>query len=90
MRGDRDGPRGTSRRGVLRLLALVPAALAGCATAGAGAGKQGASSGGAPPRAPAAPPTSAATVAAVRSFRVPAETEPAAVFRATPGPGEPR
>jgi hypothetical protein len=85
----RDGAEqgGTSRRGVLRLLALAPAALAGCATVGAEAGRSVAP---AAPRGVAPPPVSAASIGTIRSFRLPAETEPAAVFRAAASrPGEP-
>ena len=86
----RDGAEqgGTSRRGVLRLLALAPAALAGCAATVAEAGRTGGPAGA--PRGVAPPPVSAASVGTVRSYRLPAETEPAAVFRAAASrPGEP-
>ncbi len=79
------------RRGMLKALALAPAAVAGCAApraertapgadarAGAGAGASG-----------AAP--SGAALAEVRAFRVPADVEPAFVFRAAAArPGEPQ
>ena len=71
---------GTTRRNVLRALALAPAALAGCAGARA-------------ERAPAPPPRTAgsAAVEAVRAFRLAPDAEPAAVFRAAAArPGEPR
>jgi hypothetical protein len=92
----RDGPSGTGlpRRGILRALALAPAALAACAgpsaeraVAAAGAGDAG------PPRptpgsAPSPPPRA---LAAVRAFELAADAEPAFSFRAAAArPGEPR
>jgi hypothetical protein len=92
MQDDGSRPGRTSRRGVLRLLALAPAALAGCATAGTkpSQGRE-AAAGAPPPRPAAAPAVSAAAVASIRSFPVPADTEPAQVFRAAGSrAGEPR
>lgn len=76
-------PGTTPRRAFLRLAALAPLA-AGCATLPAGPA--------APPRgrtdAPPAPDlTGDASLEAVRAFPLPAEAEPAAVFRAAPGRG---
>jgi hypothetical protein len=95
MREGSSGP-GLPRRGILRALALAPAALAGCAAgSAAGSAERGgvpAAVGGRaekPPAAPGAPVP--ATVAAVRALRLPADAEPAAVLRATAArPGEPR
>jgi hypothetical protein len=77
------------RRRVLKALALVPAAAAGCAgahaegaarTDGAAAQRRGDA------RSPAGP-----AVAAIRAHPVPAEAEPAFVFRAAAArPGDPR
>jgi hypothetical protein len=74
------------RRGFLGALALAPAALAGCAGGSSSAGARPAASGGA--RAGDVPAgavdgTRAAAVAAVRSFPLAADVEPAFVFRAT-------
>ncbi len=73
-------PGTTPRRAFLRLAALAPLA-AGCATLPGPA---------APPGPAAAPPPELAddaAVEAVRAFPLPAEVEPAAVFRVTPGHG---
>lgn len=75
------GPGRTPRRAFLRLAALAPLA-AGCATLPGGPA--------APPPAAAAPPPDPAgdaALEAVRAFPLPAEAEPAAVFRAAPGRG---
>ena len=89
----RDGPSGTGfpRRGILRALALAPAALAGCA----GPATERASASGDPAAAkssPApAPPPGGGPVAAVRAFQLAADAEPAFSFRAaTVRPGESR
>jgi hypothetical protein len=89
----RDGPSGTGfpRRGILRALALAPAALAGCA----GPAAERASAAGdpaAPKPSPAgAPPPGGGAVAVVRAFRLAADAEPAFSFRAAMArPGEPR
>jgi len=70
----RPAPGRTPRRDFLRLAALAPLA-AGCATLKVG-----------PARQPAAGPSPAAGAAdaleALRAFPLPAEAEPAAVFRA--------
>jgi hypothetical protein len=84
---------GLPRRGILRALALAPAALAGCAAATLERGGEPAAggSGAQAPAAPRAPAPAPAAVAALRGFRLPPEAEPAAVFRATGArPGDPR
>ena len=91
----RDGPSGTGfpRRGILRALALAPAALAGCA----GPAAERASAAGDPaapkqkPSPALTPPPGGGAVAAVRAFRLAADAEPAFSFRAaTARPGESR
>jgi hypothetical protein len=70
------------RRGVLKALALAPAAVAGCAAARAerpARAEEGRSLS-VPSRSAAAVP--GAAVAAIRAFPVPADAEPAFVFRA--------
>jgi hypothetical protein len=83
---------GLPRRGILRALALAPAALAGCAGATAERGGGPAAAGDRAAQPSTAPRGAApSAVAAVRDFRLPADAEPAAVFRATAArPGEPR
>jgi len=84
---DPAGPGGPTRRSVLRALALAPAALAGCASAGAGAAR---GAGGARERA-AVPAVSPEAVAAIRKVELPADAEPASLFRAAASrPGGPR
>ncbi len=92
----REGPPGRAavpRRGILRALALAPAALAGCAAGlaerappdGGGGSDPAAASGG----AAALPPPADPALAAVRGFRLAPDAEPAFVFRAaTSRPGE--
>jgi hypothetical protein len=94
MREPRDRA-GVPRRGVLRALALAPAALAGCA-AGRGERSAGTSApsedgGEAAPTQAAPRGAGAAAVEAVRAFRLAPDAEPADVFRAAAArPGEPR
>jgi hypothetical protein len=91
MRDDPAGPGDPTRRSVLRALALAPAALAGCAGAAAGAGAARPSASAVPPRPKAAPAVSAAAIAALRRLELPADAEPASIFRAAASrPGEPR
>jgi hypothetical protein len=82
------GP-GLPRRQLLRVLAVAPAALAGCAAGRAGptATPEGAAAPGQPSPAPLAP----GALATVRAFRLAADAEPAFVFRAAAArTGEPR
>lgn len=101
---ERPEPARLPRRRVLRALALAPAALAGCAAARPelaappapvtppgpqvepGASAAAPSSAAAPAAAPPPP-----ALAAIRAYRLPADAEPAFVFRAAAvRPGEPR
>lgn len=76
------------RRGILRALALLPAALAGCAAAKAERAPGPGLEPSAAPPARALPP---GAVAAVRGFQLSGEGEPALVFRAAAArPGDPR
>jgi hypothetical protein len=80
------------RRGVLRALALAPLAVAGCAAARAERA-EGAESQPDPPSGGAARKGGAPgqAVTAIRAHAVPAEAEPAFVFRAAASrPGDPR
>ena len=89
----RDGPSGTGfpRRGILRALALAPAALAGCAGPAAERASASGDPAAAKPSPPLAPPPSGGAVAAVRAFRLAADAEPAFSFRAAMvRPGESR
>jgi hypothetical protein len=74
----------------VKALAVSSAAAAGCAGARpelAGPGEAGAAPGGRPDPAP----SPGAAVAEVRAFKVPAEADPALVFRAPAArPGDPR
>jgi hypothetical protein len=91
MRERPDRPR-LPRRGVLRALALAPAALAGCAAGRAelaAPAPSAAEDGAAPPPQPARAATAGA-VAAIRAFRLPADAEPASIFRAAAARPEPR
>jgi hypothetical protein len=89
-----DSGSGLPRRGVLRALALAPVALAGCAAGRAGPAPAAPGAPGDPgpaPAAQAAPALPAGALAALRTFRLPADAEPAFVFRAVAArPGEPR
>jgi hypothetical protein len=79
---DEEQGRAVPRRGVLKALALAPAAVAGCAAARAerpARAEEGRSLS-VPSRSAAAEP--GAAVAAIRAFPVPADAEPAFVFRA--------
>ncbi len=69
------------RRGFLGTLALVPSALAACAGGSAASGGRTSTPGG-PAREGADAAEGSAAFAAVRSFPLPAEAEPAFVFRA--------
>ncbi len=71
-----------SRRGVLKALALAPAAIAGCAAARAERAAPSEEDGSLPVDAPGAAAAPGAAVAAIRAFPVPADAEPAFVFRA--------
>jgi hypothetical protein len=92
MRETESGP-GVPRRGVLRALALAPAALAACAAGRPAVVPESAAAGdtGAPASPPAAPGPSAGALAVLRGFHLPADAEPASIFRAAAArPGEPR
>ena len=80
MRDDPSGRAGVSRRGLLRALAVVPAALAGCTASRA----ERPAAAGAAPVLPAAPPAalSPGAPSAIRALALPADAEPAFVFRA--------
>jgi len=89
----RDGPSGTGfpRRGILRALALAPAALAGCAGPAAERASASGDPAAAKPSPAPAPPQAGGPVAAVRAFQLAADAEPAFSFRAaTARPGESR
>ncbi len=78
------------RRGFLGALALAPAALAGCATASGGAKGRSATSAQAGLAGRGDAPREPGALGPVRSFPLPRDAEPAAVFRAVAArPGEP-
>lgn len=80
MDDDRDA-RAVPRRRMLKALALAPATLAGCAAVGAAEPGPAAAPRARPAAAPGAPAHDA-ILRALRSFPVPADAEPAFVFRA--------
>ncbi len=87
MHGDRPRSPAIPRRGLLRALALAPAALAGCAAARVERPGPAAAA----PALAGTPAAGDAAVAAVRAVRLPADAEPAFTFRAVlTRPGEPR
>ncbi|HEX9308418.1 MAG TPA: hypothetical protein VF912_04115 [Anaeromyxobacter sp.] len=90
MHGDRPRHPAIPRRGLLRALALAPAALAGCAAARGQ--RPGPAAGSAPSAVDAGGPAAAdPAIAAVRAVRLSADAEPAFTFRAALArPGEPR
>jgi len=89
MPADRSSPGGRlARRRFLGALAVAPAALAGCASSGSA--RRGSAGPGQGAPATPHPPAPDAAIRAVRELALPAEAEPAFVFRAgTARPGEP-
>jgi hypothetical protein len=78
------------RRAVLKALALAPAAVAGCAAAGAERPAADVDGTPLPPSRPGGD-RERRSLAAVRAFKVPAEADPAFVFRAAAArPGDRR
>jgi hypothetical protein len=88
MHDDRGSGAALPRRRMLKVLAVAPAALAGCASVKAERATPDASAGASRGPDAAAPE---AALAAIRSFPLAPDAEPAFVFRATAArPGEPR
>lgn len=85
------GEGGVPRRRLLQALALVPAAAAAGCAAGEAERKARDGAPGAAPARGGAPPFPDAAAAAIRGFAVPADADPAFVFRASAArPGDPR
>jgi len=79
------------RRGMLKALALAPVAVAGCAGQRAERTAPGADARSLPSAGASGTGAPGAALAQVRAFRVPADAEPAFVFRAAAArPGEPQ
>jgi hypothetical protein len=91
MQDDRRRGAALPRRLVLKALAAAPAALAGCATVSAEQAPRADVPPGDAPGAASRPPTADEALAAIRSFPIAPDAEPAFVFRAgAVRPGDPR